>query len=183
MRLARDPDGSDHAAFGRSPDLGGLEYLHAHYVTHTFAPHTHEGFAIGVVERGVGAFALEGATRVAPAGTVVAIDPEQAHTGGPYRSHDLTYYMLYPPASLVRSVAGELGGPVSGLVITSIAFGLGHVVQGWDAVIVTGLLGAFWGTLYVVRHSIVAAVVSHALANGVQVLIAFAQGQPVVSGS
>lgn len=74
----------------------------------------------------------------------------------------------------------DLGGPVSGLVITSIAFGLGHVVQGWDAVIVTGLLGAFWGMLYVTRHSIVAAVVSHALANGVQVLIAFTQAQPVM---
>jgi membrane protease YdiL (CAAX protease family) len=74
----------------------------------------------------------------------------------------------------------DLGGRASGLVVTSLAFGLGHVVQGWDAVIVTGLLGALWGALYIVRRSVVAAVVSHALANGVQVLIAFAQGQPVV---
>jgi membrane protease YdiL (CAAX protease family) len=74
----------------------------------------------------------------------------------------------------------DLGGPINGVVITSVAFGLGHVVQGWDAVIVTGTLGAFWGVLYLTRRSIVAAVVSHALANGVQVIIAFAQGQPVL---
>ena len=75
---------------------------------------------------------------------------------------------------------GDLGGPVNGLILTSIVFGFGHVVQGWDAVIVTGALGAFWGVMYLTRRSIVAAVVSHALANGVQVLIAFAQGQAVV---
>jgi membrane protease YdiL (CAAX protease family) len=70
----------------------------------------------------------------------------------------------------------DLGGVVNGLVITSIAFGLGHVLQGWDAVIITGALGAFWGALYLARRSIVAAVISHALANGTQVLIAFLQG-------
>ena len=75
---------------------------------------------------------------------------------------------------------GDLGGRLNGLVLTSVVFGLGHVIQGWDAVIVTGALGAFWGTLYLTRGSIVAAVVSHAAANAVQVLIAFAQGQAVV---
>jgi membrane protease YdiL (CAAX protease family) len=75
---------------------------------------------------------------------------------------------------------GDLGGPVNGLILTSVVFGLGHVVQGWDAVIVTGALGAFWGVLYLTRRSIVAAVVSHALANGAQVLIAFTQGRAVL---
>jgi len=74
----------------------------------------------------------------------------------------------------------DLGGPLNGLLITSLVFGLGHVVQGWDAVIVTGALGALWGALYLARGSIVANVVSHALANGTQVLIAFAQGQAVL---
>ena len=35
--------------------------------------------------------------------------------------------------------------PSTGLLLTSVAFGLGHVVQGWDAVIVTGLLGRLLG--------------------------------------
>jgi uncharacterized protein len=61
------------------------------------------------------------------------------------------------------------------VVITSIAFGLGHVIQGWDAVIITGLLGAFWGLLYLRRGSITAGLTSHALANSAQVLVAFLQ--------
>ena len=55
-------------------------------------------------------------------------------------------------------------------MILSIGFGLGHIVQGWDAVIATGLLGAFWAVLYLRRRSIVAPLVSHAGFNAVEVL-------------
>jgi membrane protease YdiL (CAAX protease family) len=78
-------------------------------------------------------------------------------------------------AFLLHRFRLDLGGAATGLILTSAAFGVGHVVQGWDAVLVTAALGAFWGLLYLVRGSIVAAMVSHALANGSQVLIAYAQ--------
>jgi uncharacterized protein len=78
-------------------------------------------------------------------------------------------------AFLLHRFRLDLGGAWTGLIVTSAGFGIGHVVQGWDAVLVTAALGAFWGLLYLVRGSIVAAIVSHALANGTQVLIAYAQ--------
>jgi uncharacterized protein len=78
-------------------------------------------------------------------------------------------------AFLLHRFRLDLGGAATGLILTSAGFGIGHVVQGWDAVLVTAALGAFWGLLYFVRGSIVAAIVSHALANGTQVLIAYAQ--------
>ena len=56
-----------------------------------------------------------------------------------------------------------LGGGAVGLVVTSIAFGAGHFdLQGVDAGIATGLLGAFWGCVYLRRRSSVAPMVSHA---------------------
>ena len=55
-----------------------------------------------------------------------------------------------------------LGGPIVGVVVTSAAFGAGHLLQGVDAAIATGLLGAFWGLVYLRRRSCVAPVVSHA---------------------
>jgi membrane protease YdiL (CAAX protease family) len=55
-----------------------------------------------------------------------------------------------------------LGGPIVGLVVTSIGFGAGHMLQGIDAAITTGLLGAFWGYIYILRRSCVAPMVSHA---------------------
>jgi membrane protease YdiL (CAAX protease family) len=55
-----------------------------------------------------------------------------------------------------------LGGGTVGVIITSVAFGAGHLLQGYDAAIVTGLLGAFWGVIYLRRRSAVAPMVSHA---------------------
>lgn len=59
--------------------------------------------------------------------------------------------------------------PLVALVVTSVAFGLGHTVQGRDVALATFGLGLFWGALYLRRHSLVAAGVSHALFNLAQV--------------
>jgi membrane protease YdiL (CAAX protease family) len=80
-------------------------------------------------------------------------------------------------AFLLRRFELHLGGPVVGLVVLSVAFGLGHSVQGFDAVITTGLLGAFWGTLYLRRRSAIAPVVSHAGFNTLEVLRVALVGQ------
>ena len=55
-----------------------------------------------------------------------------------------------------------LGGGAFGVVASSVAFGIGHLLQGADAAIATGLLGAFWGMVYLRRRSMVAPMVSHA---------------------
>jgi membrane protease YdiL (CAAX protease family) len=55
-----------------------------------------------------------------------------------------------------------LGGAWLGVILYSILFGLGHLEQGYDAAIATGLLGAVWGVVYLTRRSIVAPMVSHA---------------------
>jgi membrane protease YdiL (CAAX protease family) len=73
--------------------------------------------------------------------------------------------------------AGQyLGGALWGIAVYSIFFGLGHFEQGYDAMIATGLLGFFWGLLYISRRSIVAPMVSHATFNLAQLLkyLAFA---------
>jgi membrane protease YdiL (CAAX protease family) len=63
-----------------------------------------------------------------------------------------------------------LGGGVVGVIVTSAAFGAGHLLQGYDAGIVTGVLGAFWGVVYLRRRSAVAPMVSHAGFNLLQIL-------------
>jgi membrane protease YdiL (CAAX protease family) len=55
-----------------------------------------------------------------------------------------------------------LGGGLAGLVVTSAAFGAGHLLQGVDAAVATGLLGAFWAAVYLRRRSSMAPMVSHA---------------------
>ncbi len=66
-----------------------------------------------------------------------------------------------------------LGGGAVGIVVSSIAFGAGHLVQGADAAVATGLLGAFWGLVYLRRRSIVAPMVSHAGFDLLQIGVGF----------
>ena len=75
-------------------------------------------------------------------------------------------------AFILRRFEQRLGGGWVGLVVFSLLFGLGHLMQGWDAAIATGLLGLFWGVMYLRRHSAVPAVVSHAGFNLAQIAIA-----------
>ena len=77
-------------------------------------------------------------------------------------------------AFILRRFEQHLGGGWLGLIIFSTAFGLGHQIQGWDAAILTGLLGAGWGAIYLIRRSVVAPLVSHAGFNVAEILLALA---------
>jgi membrane protease YdiL (CAAX protease family) len=72
-------------------------------------------------------------------------------------------------AFLLRRFSTHLGGPAVGLAVVSFAFGAGHMLQGVDAAIATGLLGLAWGIMYLRRGSAVAPIISHAGYNGIQV--------------
>lgn len=76
-------------------------------------------------------------------------------------------------AFLLHRFKHDLGGGAVGLAITSMAFGLGHALQGWDAVLVTGMLGAVWGWMYLSRGSAAASIGSHAAFNTLELVRAF----------
>ena len=63
-----------------------------------------------------------------------------------------------------------LGGGGVGLVITSAFFGFLHGIQGRDAMVVTGCLGAFWAAMYLTRRSAIGPISSHALFDTLQIL-------------
>lgn len=73
-------------------------------------------------------------------------------------------------AFMLRRFEQYLGGAVVGVWVISIAFGLGHLMQGWDAVVTTGTLGAFWAWMYLRRRSSIAPIVSHAGFNSLEIL-------------
>ena len=72
-------------------------------------------------------------------------------------------------AFLLQRFERHLGGAAVGVVVLSAAFGLGHVMQGWDAAVATGALGAFWAVVYLKRRSAVAPMVSHVAFNSIEV--------------
>ena len=73
-------------------------------------------------------------------------------------------------AFLLHRFEAWLGGGAVGVVVTSVAFGAGHLIQGVDAAVATGLLGAFWGSIYLRRRSMVAPLVSHSGFDVIQIL-------------
>ena len=73
-------------------------------------------------------------------------------------------------AFLLDRFERHLGGTVCGVVVTSVGFGLGHALQGWDVAVATAALGAFWAVLFVRRRSAVAPLVSHAGFNALEIL-------------
>jgi uncharacterized protein len=76
-------------------------------------------------------------------------------------------------AFLLQRFRDHLGRPWLGLMITSLAFGMGHTLQGLDAALITGTLGAFWGFMYLSRGGALAPMVSHSLFNCGELLRVF----------
>ena len=72
-------------------------------------------------------------------------------------------------AFLLSDSSGISVAQTVGVIVLSTAFGLGHALQGWDAAIATGTLGAFWAILYLRRRSSVAPIISHAGFNSIEV--------------
>lgn len=79
-------------------------------------------------------------------------------------------------AFILHRFEQHLGGARVGLVLYSLVFGLGHSLQGWDAVLTTAMLGLFWGYIYITRRSIVAPVVSHSGFNAAEIFVYFVAG-------
>lgn len=105
----------EHATFWREPILGNTEMLRATYVTHAFSRHTHDGYAIGVIESGVETFTYRGSAYHAPAGSVVIVHPGEVHTGHAGVPDGWSYRMLYPSPSLLQQAATEVKDHRQGL--------------------------------------------------------------------
>lgn len=88
-----------------------VELLRAEASTHRYARHSHEGYALGVVESGAHAFTARGARWTAIPGRVVIVNPDDAHDGGPAdRDQSYSYRMLYVDAARVTAAVDEAWG-------------------------------------------------------------------------
>ncbi|MFG3505731.1 AraC family ligand binding domain-containing protein [Streptomyces sp. NPDC047821] len=89
------------------PGVPGLDLLRARYVRHSFTRHSHEGFVLGAVRRGVEDVVMpEGTIRARP-GTVVMINPEVPHAAHAGVPEGWSYATLYPSSALVAAIAEE----------------------------------------------------------------------------
>lgn len=100
----------EKAKFWRATDYHNLELLSATYITHQFARHYHETYAIGVVEGGSYTFYHKGSMEIIRAGQMVLINPNEVHSGKPVDNMGWKYRMFYPNVNLMRKIAKEISG-------------------------------------------------------------------------
>lgn len=122
-----------------------------------------------------------GMRAIAPSLHTVELNPYEAFLSSP--GHAALFLVVVIVAGGVREELQRafilrrfeqcLGGPGFGLAISSVAFGALHVVQGWDAAIAIGLLGLFWGAVYLRRRSVILPMVNHAGFDAIQVVQGF----------
>lgn len=98
----------EQTKFWRDPSLGDVELLRATYVTHSFSRHTHDCYAIGVIDAGIEEFNYRGMTHRAGANHVVVVHPGEVHTGHAGVPSGWKYRMFYPEVSLLQRAAQEL---------------------------------------------------------------------------
>jgi AraC-like DNA-binding protein len=77
-----------------------LDLLHARVAWH-YAPHMHEEFAVGTCTEGTEVIRYRGALHYAGPGSVVILEPGEAHTGGPAGVPGFVYRVMYPAPELL----------------------------------------------------------------------------------
>jgi AraC-like DNA-binding protein len=82
------------------PGGQALDLLHAR-VAEPYAPHVHEEYAVGACTAGREVIRYRGTLHYAGPGSVVVLEPGEAHTGGPADPPDFTYRVMYPAAGLL----------------------------------------------------------------------------------
>ena len=100
----------ERAKLWRLSHLRNLELLHATYITQSFSRHTHDGFAIGVIEQGALGFFYRGENVVASPGSINLCNPGEAHNGHAAAERGWVYRMFYLDTHLLQQAASEVAG-------------------------------------------------------------------------
>jgi AraC-like DNA-binding protein len=93
--------------------LEPVSYLSADYQDFAFPPHLHDGYAIGVIERGAQRFSPGArSSLLMPEGTLCVINPGMVHSGSAGSDGGWRYRMFYPSPALVARALLEDGHEV-----------------------------------------------------------------------
>ncbi|HEU4521556.1 MAG TPA: AraC family transcriptional regulator [Thermoanaerobaculia bacterium] len=99
----------DRPRFWSPPGIEGLELLAATFTDQVFPRHTHDHYVIGINLGGVEGFERSGTRHVAPAGTIVTINPGDVHTGNAETEAPWVYRGFYPSVELISDITGIRG--------------------------------------------------------------------------
>lgn len=99
---------ADRAVWTRVEGVQGgpLDLMKARLTRRHYAPHTHDEFAIGACTDGVEVIRCRGERHYSGVGSLVVIEPGEAHTGGPAGAEGMAYRVAYPTGALLAEASG-----------------------------------------------------------------------------
>ncbi len=101
----------DQVRFWHAARFEEMECLAARFIDHHYPKHMHDTYSIGVIIAGAEEFHYKGQKYVAPAGSIAALDPHEAHDGYPEKSSGgFVYRMMYPSIDLMADIYRDLTG-------------------------------------------------------------------------
>lgn len=99
----------DYARYWRHTALGELQLLDARYRAHSFARHNHNEYVLGLTEHGLDALTCNGHSHVAPAGSILIINPGDVHDGRAGDEREWVYRAMYPSIAMLARVVDDTG--------------------------------------------------------------------------
>ncbi len=96
-------------AFWRHAAFRELGLLAARFREHRYDRHTHDGYVIALITEGCERVRVGRQEVLAPAGSVLVVNPEEWHDGEAGAEQGWAYRTFYPSVALLSEVAAELG--------------------------------------------------------------------------
>jgi AraC-like DNA-binding protein len=88
--------------------LQDIEIMRASFIRKSFPRHTHDGFGVGVIEKGALGFYYRGENIVASKGDISIVNPDEVHTGHAAHEEGWTYRMFYFTPDVLRNASAEI---------------------------------------------------------------------------
>jgi AraC-like DNA-binding protein len=100
---------NDTASFWNHPTFHDMALLKARFTLHRYELHTHPTYVIALITHGCERLRIGRRHIVAPANTVVVVNPEECHDGERGTETGWAYRTFYPSVQMMTDVACELG--------------------------------------------------------------------------
>lgn len=101
---------SDEARLWKPEQFQGISLFKARFTRFVYQKHTHEEFAIGIIEQGVQKFHHRGRRHIAPSTAMITVNPDEVHDGAAAVDEGYQYRMAYIPRDVVEEMLTGLSG-------------------------------------------------------------------------
>ncbi len=105
----------DRARLWKPGTENGVSLFKAEFQKFSFKKHIHEDYALGVIEQGVQRFSLGGGSHVAPANSLITVNPGEVHDGESFDDRGYRYRATYIPDRMLRDILQALYGDKASL--------------------------------------------------------------------